>query len=218
MRCLFGVENQVEFFRKIKRESGLPNRILGNVVGVSGRSFGDWVNGKILPSKRGVQILSRKFKVATPEVLEEREEYWSGRIHGRKAALERLKIYGLLETPEGRRKGGLTTQLKRKNNPEYYKKWAAVTKNKFNKPKQSKNLAEFIGIVLGDGGLTRSQLFITLNSEADKIYISYVVKLIFKLFKYNPYVFKRKDAKAVVIVVTGVDFVDYLLNEILFLI
>jgi hypothetical protein len=136
MRLVFEVGDQVRFFRKIKKVSGLSNNVLGSLVGVSGRSFGDWVNGKI---------------------LEEREEFWSGRINGRKAALERLRVYGPPGTPEGRSKGGLVSWQRRRENPDVYRKQGCIVGNEFNKPKKSEDLAEFIGIVLGDGCLTKSQ-------------------------------------------------------------
>ena len=212
MRCLFGVENQVEFFRKIKRESGLPNRILGNVVGVSGRSFGDWVNGKTLPTKTGMLKLGKKFGVEIPRVLEEREEYWSGRVHGRKAALERLKIYGPPGTLEGRRKGGLVSWQKRRENPEYYKNLGCVVENKFNKSKKSVDLAEFIGIVLGDGCLTRDQCQISLNLIDDKEYLEHVVRLISKLFGHRPSVVKYPKQTVARVIVTGVLFVKMMIS------
>jgi hypothetical protein len=109
MRCVFDADGQVSFFGDIKEKFGLSNEVLGGLVGISGRSFGDWVNGKSLPTKKGVLVLSRRFGVSSPDILEEREEYWSGRVHGRKAALKRLEIHGPPGTPEGRRKGGLVS-------------------------------------------------------------------------------------------------------------
>ncbi len=117
-----------------------------------------------------------------------------------------------LEDLSWRRKGGLISQQRRKIDPDYYRSLGCVVANEFLKPLPSERLAEFVGIVLGDGGLTRSQLHITLNSEADKEYVGYVVDLVEDLFGYNPGVCKRKRKKAVVVVVTGVKFVDYLLE------
>lgn len=108
-------------------------------------------------------------------------------------------------------KGGRTSWINRRNNPNYYRLKGCVIANEFIYPMQfTADLSEFIGIVLGDGGLTDSQLSITLNRIADKQYISYVRQLIIKLFSYTPTIFERNDSKATVIRVNGVDFIKYL--------
>lgn len=49
-------------------------------------------------------------------------------------------------------------------------------------PTYSKELAEFVGICLGDGCVRQYQVSITLNTNADREYIPYVKSLIKKLF------------------------------------
>ena len=49
-------------------------------------------------------------------------------------------------------------------------------------PNQSEALAEFVGICLGDGCVTKYQVCITLNAVADRDYIPYVINLSNKLF------------------------------------
>ena len=53
---------------------------------------------------------------------------------------------------------------------------------------QIEQLAEFVGIILGDGSISRTgyAICIVLNSEADKYYIDYVCKLIYRLFNVKP--------------------------------
>ncbi len=71
-----------------------------------------------------------------------------------------------------------------------YKFCSRYCSNNFNKnglikvalPQSSNQLAEFVGICLGDGNVSKYQVGITLNSVADKEYISYVMYLIHKLF------------------------------------
>lgn len=50
-------------------------------------------------------------------------------------------------------------------------------------PTYSEMLAEFTGIMLGDGGITHNQLTITLNKDDDREYILFVVHLLNTLFK-----------------------------------
>jgi hypothetical protein len=49
-------------------------------------------------------------------------------------------------------------------------------------PNYSKHLAEFVGIMLGDGHVSKYQIGITLNSIADKEYVTHVLNLIKLLF------------------------------------
>lgn len=60
-------------------------------------------------------------------------------------------------------------------------------------PAKSEDLAEFIGILLGDGDLTQYQVTVTLNTDADKDYIPYVFSLIRKVFpQLTPTINDRK--------------------------
>jgi hypothetical protein len=111
-------------------------------------------------------------------------------------------------------------------NPEYRKKkWYEWWKNKgqfktnlitrpklIRKPKKSSELAEFIGILIGDGGITKGQVTITLNHRDDKEYCELVIKLIEKLFNIKPSVYH--DAKNSVndIVISRTELVKFLVS------
>ena len=116
-------------------------------------------------------------------------------------------------TIEGRRKGGQISQQRRRVNPDYYRKQGCNVAKTFLFPDKSDKLAELFGIILGDGGITSRQLHITLNSVADHKYSIYVKQLIGDLLGECPHVYKRKDAKAVVLVVSGVGLINYLVSN-----
>lgn len=71
-----------------------------------------------------------------------------------------------------------------------YKFCSSVCANRFNLnglkkvklPRKSVLLAEFVGICLGDGCISRYQVSVTLNTIADKEYIPYVINLMQNLF------------------------------------
>ena len=65
-------------------------------------------------------------------------------------------------------------------------------------PRKSKDLAEFVGILLGDGDLTRYQVSVTLNSIVDHDYIDFVLKLMQKLFPETSPKIKEKEHCTVV--------------------
>ncbi len=69
-------------------------------------------------------------------------------------------------------------------------------------PERSGELAEFVGIVLGDGGITDRQLKITVDSEKDAEYIPFITNLIVRLFKLTPSLRLRVPRRAIDIVVS----------------
>ncbi len=84
-------------------------------------------------------------------------------------------------------------------------------------PEPSPELAEFFGIMIGDGGIGNPwQAIITLNSVADAKYVEHVVGLCEDLFDISPAVRKRKDKKdkkALVICLTSTTIVDFLVDN-----
>lgn len=78
-------------------------------------------------------------------------------------------------------------------------------------PKHSSVLAEFFGIMIGDGGINNPwQATITVNAVADADYIPYVSNLCQKLFEILPALRKRKENKAFVISLASTSVVDFL--------
>lgn len=212
MRLVFSFDDQVGFFQEIKQKSGKSDRELGDLVDIPSRTLNDWINGKTYPTKKGVFILGEKFGVGLPEVLEEREEFWSGRVNGRKASLRRLEIYGPPGTKEGRRKGGLVSQRRRRERPKYYRDLGCVVRNEFKRPRRSSKLAEFMGVVLGDGYLSKEQCRIFLGLKNDRLYAEYVKGLIFDLFGYKVSMLEYSDRSTIELIVTGVSFVKMMKN------
>ncbi len=78
-------------------------------------------------------------------------------------------------------------------------------------PRKSSKLAEFMGIVFGDGGINNDwQLTITLNSEVDREYSYHVLQLAKELFDINVAVQKRKRCKALVLRFSSMNLLDFL--------
>ena len=81
-------------------------------------------------------------------------------------------------------------------------------------PSESIELAELIGIVLGDGGINNDwQLVITLNSIADLEYSRYVKNLLERLFAIHVAIRLRKDKNAMVLVCSSTSLVDFLITK-----
>lgn len=90
------------------------------------------------------------------------------------------------------------------------------------KNEQKLKLAEFIGILLGDGSICikninskcHNRLKITLDSNSDKEYITYVSNLIEGLFNVKPHIKKRCNENAVDIFVFNKEIINFLINEV----
>ena len=81
-------------------------------------------------------------------------------------------------------------------------------------PKPSVKLAEFMGIMLGDGCASNYYSTVSLNSHADKAYVPYVLHLIDKLFVGGSFNAKQiKNVNLVLIQISSVQISQFLRNE-----
>lgn len=117
------------------------------------------------------------------------------------------QIFGGLQ---GRILGGKNSQINRRKNPEYYRKLGCNIAILHKKARHSPQLAEIVGIILGDGGITHNQLKVTLNSIKDYDYSLYVMDQLKKTFGLKVGCFKKKDSNAIDIYISSVNLVVYL--------
>lgn len=193
------------FIKEVQTKLGMNSNQLAKLVGFSGRTIRDWRREKFNPSSTAILELSRRSGLPIPE-HEVLSRYWytvkAAKLGGRRT----YEVHGLLGTKETRSKGGKNSWAKRRQNPELLKKYM----NSITKPLESTDLAEFIGIMLGDGCLTTYQCTIYLNSETDQEYAKYVKNLIRKLFNLTPGIHKHKKWKMLKVSVSGMNLVEYL--------
>lgn len=80
-------------------------------------------------------------------------------------------------------------------------------------PENSSELAEFMGIMAGDGGVSNPwQFAITVNSGADAVYAEYIRDLILRLFHLEVKFLERKR-HALVIVCSSTTVLDFLIDR-----
>lgn len=208
-RVLFPAGQQKELLEKARLELGLSLPKLSEVVGVSVRSLTDWRREKYLMSLTGVKNICEKLDVPLPKNVEIKDCFWYVEKGANKGWSAVLKKYGGI-----------------KCDPEYRKKkWFEWWENegKFNQnncfiakeiflPKNSEKLAEFIGIILGDGGISRRQVLVTLNKNDDLKFSIYVKNLIKELFHVEPSIYKRQKDSVLVVGVSRTKLVDMLLE------
>jgi len=116
---------------------------------------------------------------------------WGRAKGGRNSVAEHGKSFWTLE---GSRKGGRNSA------------------KKFSLPEYSKDLAEFIGIMLGDGGVSRGQISITLGYTTEWEYGQYIIKLINRVFNIKPSIYKELYSDAFKIRISGVNFAKNMLT------
>ncbi|MBI4599548.1 hypothetical protein HY732_01355 [Candidatus Uhrbacteria bacterium] len=91
-----------------------------------------------------------------------------------------------------------------------YKKEHYRNKKRVTLPPLSSDLAEFMGIMLGDGHRSDGQLIVTINARDDYGYIAYVAKIIKRLFNRNAGVQYRRCHNTADVYFGSVEAVSYL--------
>ncbi len=210
-RAKFKKGKQKEFIIKSKEELGLTWQEFSQIAKTSSRNLNDWKNEKISMSVNALSIICKKRKCALPKEIEILNPYWyarRGALLGGKATYEK---YGII--------GGNQEKRKEKWN-QWWEKEGKLKPNEilkplpFKKPRFSKKLAEFVGIMLGDGGMTKNQVKVTLHSVDDLEYSRFIENLMRDLFDVKPGRTKRNDCKALEVVLSRVGLVKFLVDNV----
>lgn len=208
-RIKFLPGQQKIFLQSVQTKSHLHSDKLAKLAGIVPRSYRDWKREKMNITLRAGLLFQKRFGILLPEDPEVMALRWKNfkKSLSRKGGIACYRKHGSPGTVEGRKKGGA------KALSILRAKGIIPERKKYNLPsKFDEELAEFVGILLGDGGITIGQTVITLNSEADKDYVLYVNELENKLFNTIPKNLKRNDSKAIVIYLNGINLVDYLIK------
>ena len=205
-RVVFLKGKQRSFIDKILSKISIEEA--AKFCNLSERTIRDWRREKFLMGYKALRILCDKSHLSLPRDVKLKNRYWyvkKGASMGGKALIRK---YGkVLSDPERRKK-------------KWYEWWEKEGKYKshtiFNLPKPikkpnfSKKLAEFVGIVLGDGGISQYQVTITLHAIDDRAYGNFVVKLIQELFKIPIGIYPSGRDAVIDYVVSRIELVRFL--------
>lgn len=207
-RMIFQDGELKSFINEAQRKLNISTTKLAQLLELSSRTIRDWKREKFKPNKDAILKLSQlsDLKLPTYKII---PDYWYVSKGARLGGKRRYELYGVLGTIQDRSKGGKASWDKRKNNQEL---WLKYTKTII-EPKESAELAEFMGIMLGDGGLTHFQCSIYLNSETDQEFAFYTKNLINKLFGLIPKIYIHKKHKVWRISISSVNLVKYLTSK-----
>lgn len=205
-RAVFQKGEQHAFLQRAKDPLGLSWSEFAKRIGVHRRVMSDWQREQFSLPQRVADQISRSFNIPIPETVEYRERFWYTSKGGKIAGPLMYKKYGHIGgDPETRKEKWL----------EWWKKHAInnlgelAVERKINIPKLSPLLAEFAGIILGDGGITNRQVVVSLDSQNDRAYAEFVVNLFYKLFGVHASIRYRKTSRCLDIVVSRTALVSF---------
>ena len=197
---------QRSFIIQVRATLNLSSKALADFLKIHQRTVTDWAREKYKMSHPAAVSLSKKSGLPLPD-----DSYifsWHNHLQSIAGIAGKLvyKKYGRVGGNPMIRK---TKWLEWWNKKGKFLRWTILKRGDIRLPERNYDLAEFAGIMMGDGGISTKQVFITLHSEDDHEYSLYVMKLIRNLFQVIPSLRYRKDAKAIDIVVSRKNLVDF---------
>lgn len=203
---------QKAFLQHCRKTLRLASRDLAVLLKISVRTLTDWQREKFLMPFSAAATLAQKTNHPLAKNIEVLAPYWYAVKGARKGGFAMYRKHG--------RVGGDPMHRRQK----WYEWWEREGKTKphpilnaaipIRKPGKSTELAEFTGVMLGDGGLSKYQLRITLNYFDDKAYGKFVVKLIQKLFMVKPALYNEIKNSAFDISVSRRELVKFCVKEL----
>lgn len=205
MRVVISKSKISLLFKKIKQK-GYSLKTISELNRVSIRTITDWKRAKFSVPQKNFDKLS-KISGLNPNFLNPKiiDDYWYIKKAATKGAYARMRKYGDLGTPEGRRKGGLNSISSHRRLGTNFKTLKPLTK-----PTKSKKLAEFLGIMFGDGHLSNYQIEVTTNSSTDKNHAFYVKRLTESLFDMKCTISIKSEKKTIIIKTSSKNLVNFI--------
>lgn len=157
----------------------------------SERTIRDWRKEKFLAKEYSIKMLCKKAKILFPRdrVIEMKSPYWYSKDGSIKGGLAVLQKYGRIGGDPAYRKRKWREWWEREGR---YRPGSITEAKQIRIPLKSKELAEFVGIILGDGSITKNQIVITLHRNTDRKYGKFVITLIKGLFRVPVGIYKSK--------------------------
>ncbi|MBI5456823.1 hypothetical protein HY969_03710 [Candidatus Kaiserbacteria bacterium] len=173
----------------------------------SPRTIRDWRREKFNMQLACARSLSHRAYVPLPKNITIRSRYAHTSRAGRKGSQAVMAKYGRVPVDE---------TVRREKWQKWWKKVGQFRQplqfqaKDIYKPHKSVELAEFIGTMMGDGGLSKYQACITLHHVDDRQYIDFVAKRINDLFRIKPSLYHIPEDSVYNIVVSRLEIVRYL--------
>ncbi len=206
-RAIFPRGQQAKFLLKAIEKSHFSWFELAKKINMHTRTLNDWKREEYSMPIDKLEKICSILNTEMPAGIKIKNPFWYVNLGAKKGGLATIEKYGYV--------GGDPVYRKKK----WREWWEKEGKNRndirvgkiknIKTPSFSKELAEFTGIVMGDGGITKSQVMITTNSIDDRKYGYFVKKLIKKLFAVNASVYFIDNHTAMIIAVSRKKLVEF---------
>lgn len=210
-RVIFPKGKQKEFLEKISARLRISWPEFYRILKIHPRSGSDWRRGRYSLPLPIFKKICEVANIKPPENVEIRKAFWStskaGRISGKKV----YEKYGTV---------GGNAEYRKKQWRRWWNSVGKYIKNSINtprniiRPKYSARLAEFIGIVLGDGSITKRQIVICLHYRDDAEYGEFVARLARDLFSVPVAKHFRESCSINMFVISRSALVDFFVNRL----
>lgn len=203
--AVFKSGDQRAFIESVEKKYSIGR--IADICSCSTRTIRDWRREKFNMQHNCAQALSKYADIPLPDI-KTRYRYEHVRRAGSLGARAIITKYGHVPVDEEYRKR------------QWEKWWQSTGKFKpkhknfipraIHTPKRTVELAEFIGTMMGDGGMHKYQAVITLHHIDDGAYIKFVAKRIEELFWIKPRLYHYPKDSVFNIVVSRSELVKYL--------
>lgn len=206
-------ELQRAFILDTKKSLNYSWKNLAILVGVNERTVRGWVRDGIKMPYDTAILLSKKTKINLPENCIRRS--WADHLKSisSQGGVSNFKKYGVIGGDQNYRKFKWQKWWgKIERDGLVNEKFSFLNKKEIKIPRKNVELAEFVGIMIGDGGVAKYHATITLDAKTDFQYSKFVTRLIYRLFGFHPKIYKKKNCNAVDVVMHRKAFVDFALT------
>lgn len=204
--------NQRKFILGAKNKLGLNYEQFSQKLGICARTLKDWEKEKFSMTFGAVNFICKRLNTKFPKDTEIMDKYWYAIKGAKKGGNATFRKYGII---------GGNQEIRKEKWREWWDKEGKFKENivigkrkTIKKPIKSTELAEFVGIVLGDGGISKMQVAITLHRITDKEYSFFVRRLIKKLFNVSPGKYCHLNGLADSIVVSRRELVEFCVKKL----
>lgn len=182
---------------------------LAGILNINPRTIRDWRRGKFTVPEDSLNTLIELSGVDSKNLeIEVLPTWWHSQDAGRAGGKIYVAKYGAPGTQQSRKSGGIASYNKRSGDEN-----DIYARNQINKPLNSYDLAEFIGLMIGDGSIGPYQISITLDGKTDVEYSEYVVSVINSLFGVAPQYRQRINKNCIIIEVSSINLVAFLTHK-----
>ena len=199
-RAIFPKGEQSKFLLKIAERPNFSWHLLAKKINIHSRTLNDWKREQYSIPINKLKRICKLFDLELPKNIKIKDPFWYVNLGAKNGGLATIKKYGTIGDPEYR---------KRKWFEWWEKEGKAKNTIKIKIPLFSRELAEFTGIVIGDGGITKNQVMISTNSIVDRKYGYFIKKLIKKLFNVDASIYFVDSHTLMIVAASRIKLVEF---------